>query len=822
MDIDSLKVPPERLTSYCDPDSLGFETTEEIEPLEGTVGQDRAVSAFNFGLSIDAPEYNIYVVGFPGTGRTTTLSNFLKQAAKGRPVPDDWCYVHNFREPLQPVALRLPAGMGHLFTRDIEELLRSCMREIPQAFESEDYRVRVEEAMKEFQQQREAITQGIESKAKEMGFMVQPSTGGIVTAPVKDDGTPIDREEYNQLPEEERNALREKSEELQQIINQQLIELRSVERQAIRRRTQVDRYVALGVIDHSFRELRQTYGAFHGVVSYLEDMRQDIAEHVDDFRAQQEQQPQEQTREAALAREAAESDRFLSYNVNVLVDNSNTKGAPVIFEYSPTYYNLFGRVEYRPRFGTASTDLSMIRPGAIHLANGGYLAVQAKDLLANPLVWETLKRVIRSGEARIENLAEQFSPIPTSTLHPQPIPVQTKIVLMGTPLLFSLLQRADEDFRKFFKVKADFDLSMERTPENTRFYASFVCNRCRDSGVRPFHKTAVAKLVDYASRLVEHQERLTSRFIDIADLITEADHWAKQDGKSPVVMGHHIVKASQERIYRSNLPEERLQRFINDGTIMIDTEGAVVGQINGMSVLNLGDYAFGRPVRITARSSLGRGNVANIDREAQMTGRLHNKGFLILTGYLMGKYGHDSPLNFHSTIGFEQTYDEVEGDSASSAELYALLSSLSNIPISQGIAVTGSVNQLGEIQAIGGATYKVEGFFDVCQAKGLTGNPGVVIPKDNIRNLVLREDVVQAVRDGKFTVYAVETVEQGIEVLTGVPAGDPDDKGSYPEGTLNHAIGKNLEHLAARAKETAGRRDEERDRSGDQPESPAP
>ena len=800
MDIESLKVPPERLTSYCDPDSLGFETTEEIEPLEGTVGQDRAVSALDFGLSIDAPGYNIYIAGFPGTGRTTTLANSVKQVAKERPVPNDWCYLHNFHDPLQPAAVRLPAGMGQQLVQDMEELLQDCTRDIPHAFESDDYRTRVEETLRETQQQREAITEGIESAARQQGFALQPSPMGIMTAPLKD-GQPIDREQYSQLPEEERNALREKSEALQGFVNQQLTDLRHVEREAVRRRAQVNRDVVLAVTYPGFNDLKEKYREVPDLARYLEDLREDIAKHVEDFWSQADQQgQQETTREHAAARETAEEERFLRYKVNVLVDNSRAQGAPVIFEYSPTYYNLFGRLEYRPRFGTAATDLTMIRPGAIHLANGGYLVVQARDILANPLVWETLKRVLRSGEARIENIGEQFSPIPTSTLSPQPIPVQTKIVLMGTPYLFNMLQQADEDFRKFFKVKGDFDLSMERTPENSRFYASFVCNKCRDSGIRPFHKTAVAKLVDYASRLVEHQGRLTTRFIDIADLITEADHWAKQDAGSPVVTGQHVAKAIQERTYRSNLPEERLQQLTNEGTIMIDTDGAVTGQVNGMTVLDMGDYVFGRPVRITARTSMGRGQVAHIDREAQMTGRTHNKGFLILTGYLMGKYGQDKPLSVRGSIGFEQTYDEVEGDSASSTELYALLSSLAGIPINQGVAVTGSINQHGEIQAIGGATHKIEGFYEVCKTRGLTGRQGVIIPKDNVKNLVLRDDVVQAVRDGLFTIYAVETVEQGMEVLTGIPAGEPDENGAYPEGTLNYVINTNLEHIAARAR----------------------
>lgn len=803
MDIESLKVPPEKVTGYCDPDSLGFETTEEVQPLEKTVGQDRAVSALDFGLSIDAPGYNIYVAGFPGTGRTTTLGNFLKQAAAQRPAPDDWCYVHNFYNPLQPVAMRMPAGTGRQLVQDLDELIRDCRRNLPQAFDSEEYRRRVEDAMQGIQRQREAITQEIDQVARQRGFMVQPSPMGVVTTPLKD-GQPLTREQYSQLPAEERDTLRQKSEGLQGFIDQRLSDLRGVEREAVRLRAQIDRDSVLAIIAPVINELRERYSGIPALLLYLEDLRTDIAEHLDDFRIQDEQQPQ-QSREAAKAREMAEEERLLRYKANVLVDNANTQGAPVVFEYSPTYYNLFGRVEYRTSFGTAATDLTMIRPGAIHRANGGYLALQVKDVLSSPLVWETLKRVLRSREIRIENIAEQYSPIPTSTLRPEPIPINTKIILMGTPMLFHLLQRGDEDFRKFFKVKADFDLSMERTPENMRFYASFVCDQCRDMGLMPFHKTGVAKVLEYASRLVEHQGRLTTRFIDIVDVITEATYWAKRDGTGRLVMGHHVAKAVQERTYRSNLPEERLQQFTNEGTIMIDTDGAVVGQVNGMSVLDMGDYAFGRPVRITARTALGRGQLANVDREAQMTGRTHNKGFLIITGYIMGKYGQDKPLSFRSSIGFEQTYDEVEGDSASSAELYALLSGLANVPIQQGIAVTGSVNQRGEIQAIGGATYKIEGFFDTCKAKGLTGRQGVIIPRANIKNLVLREDVIQAIRDGLFTVYAVESVDQAVEVLTGVPAGQPDASGAYPEDSLNAMIAKNLERLASRAREFGSR-----------------
>ncbi len=804
MDQNALLVPTEDLTCTCDPDSLGFESTEELSPLEGTVGQDRAISALDFGLNVDTPGYNIFVVGYPGTGRTSTLTGFLQRIAAEQPTPNDWCYVHNFHDPLQPVAISVPPGMGRKLVQDMEELLRDCQRDIPRAFESDEYRANVEQAMRNIQSQREAISQRIEQEAQRQGFLVQPSPSGIVTTPIIN-GQPISREMFNILADDAKAALRIKSEALQEFINQRLIELRRVEREAFHLRSQVDRDLVRSVTATIFAELKQTYKDVPMLLAYFEDVQGDIAEHVDDFRSHEEpsqQQQQEQnTPDAAVMQNLMEAERYTRYKVNVLVDNSRTKGGPVIFEWSPSYYNLFGRVEYRPRFGLAATDLTMVRPGAVHLASGGYLVLQAKDVLSTPLGWETLKRVLRSGEARIENLAEQFSSIPTSTLRPQPIPVNPKIILLGTPYLYTMLLRADEDFRKFFKVKADFDLSMEKTPENARFYASFICNRSRDFNVKPFHKGAVAKLVEYASRLVEDQTRLTTRFIDIADLVTEADYWSRHDGNGRLVLAEHVAKAIQQRNYRSNLTEERHQDMVDDGTIMLDTKGAKVGQVNGLSVLMLGDYTFGRPVRITASTSLGRGQVANIDREAQMTGRIHNKGFFILTSYLMSKYGQERPVNIRASIGFEQSYDEIEGDSASAAELYALLSSLADVPIKQSMAVTGSVNQFGQVQAIGGAIYKIEGFYQVCKSKGLTGEQGVVIPRSNVKNLVLQDEVVQAVKDGKFHVWAVESIDQGMELLTDMPMGQPDAKGNYPEGTIGNAIAKKLEHLAEKARE---------------------
>ena len=790
------KVCLEHLTAYCNPDDLGFETTAEVSPLEKTVGQERAVKSLEFGLNIETSGYNIYVAGLPGTGRTTTIRNHLERAAVSRKAPNDWCYVHNFRNPSHPIAISVPPGFGRKFFLAIEELISDCRHEIPLAFESVEYRQKVETSKQRIQEQMEALTQEIEDEARQKNFQIQSSSAGIITTLIKG-GKPLSQEQYKNLPAEEQASLRKNRDQIQEFIRMKRLNLRKLEKEATSLLEEIVKETAFAVLGPIFEGLLAEYLPYPKVTNYLSSLRDDIVLNLGDFRITEGGEQQAQTREDALARQTEEEERFTRYRVNVLVDNSEADRAPVVFEYSPSYYNLFGSLEYRRHRGSVTTDSTMIRPGAIHAANGGYLVVHAKDLLANAHAWEAMKRTLRSGEARIENIGEQYSPMPTTTLNPEPIPIQTKIVMIGTPGLLQYLRKSEEDFRKLFKVRADFDLSMERTEENINFYASFICNQSHNnSEIRPFHKGAVAKVVDYSSRLVEHQKKLTTRFNEVVDLITEANYWATQDNCSNVVMRHHVNKAIKERTYRSNLFEEQLQDLIKDGTIIIDTAGEVVGQINGISVLDLGDHTFGRPIRITARTSLGRGQVAHIDRETHMTGRIHNKGFLILTGYLQGQYGQDRLLNFRSTIGFEQSYDEIEGDSASSAELYSLLSSLAGLPIKQGLAVTGSVNQRGEIQAIGGATYKIEGFFDVCQAKGLTGKQGVIIPKDNVKNLVLREDVIDAVREGKFTIYAVGTIDEGIELLTGTDAGKPSTDGSYPDGTVHGLIERHFGKLA--------------------------
>ena len=794
---DRLRVPVEDLTTKVDPQELGFSSTQELPTLEGTIGQDRALRALEFGLNIGTPGYNIFVSGVPGTGRNTTLSIYLRYAAVTRPIPDDWCYVHNFEDPLTPVALRLPAGLGRQLQSDMANLVHEARTRVPKLFDSQEYQQRVEEAMRTVQERQRALTQELVAEAKSQGVRLNITNMGIVATPLGADGEPVERDQFEKLPEGEQERKRKAHEELLTYAQQRLVELRELEKEASRIRGEVDREVVRYALIPLVEDLRSKYGELPDTLQYLDRLEEDMLEHLQQFRGGEEETGPQAVPLLPMMQPRDPEELWSRYQVNVLVSNRRSKGAPVVIESAPTYYNLFGRVEHRFRMGVSSTDLTMVRPGALHRANGGFLVLQARDLLNNEFVWQTLKQVLRTREVRVENLGEQFSPVPTLTLRPQPILVDVKVVLVGHPQLFRLLLLYDEDFHKLFKVKADFDTEMELTSENVRKYASFVVNRIQEEGLRHFNNMAIARLVEHSSRLVEDQRKMTTRFVEVAQLVTESDYWAGVAGHD-LVGADDVDKAIAEKVYRSNLPEERLQKFYDQGTLKIDVDGAVTGQVNGLAVIDLGDYSFGRPSRITARVSLGHGEVTNIDQDSRLSGRIHNKGFNILVGYLAGKYGLDGPLPIRASIAFEQTYDEIDGDSASSTELYALLSSLADVPLIQGIAVTGSVNQFGNVQAVGGVTRKVEGFYEVCKARGLTGKQGVALPASNVRNLVLSQEVVEAVKNGRFHVYAVSTIEEGLEVLTGVPAGERREDGTYPEGTLNHRVHAAIDRLMER------------------------
>ena len=810
MSVERLKVPVESLTRVCDPDSLGFETTSDVRPLQGTIAQDRAMSALELGLGIDADGFNIFVSGAPGSGRNAALQGHLERIAGDKPNPPDWGYLYNFQDATQPVPVVLPCGAMRVFARDMNELIEACRTEIPAAFESDDYGNRIQQVMEEIQREQHSIRQRMEGEARARGFTISFTQVGINPVPMHSEGRPLTQEEFGQLPREARDEIQSRADALQNMIRQAAPEFRRLNKEAAKRSRDVDvelvRFTLKPIID----ELQAKYAGYRELVDYLDEVEADMVSNIQAFKP------------AGDGESRQLSDRgdnlgdvfFTRYRVNDIVDNTLCDGAPIVFEHNPTYYNLFGRIDYRARMGAMATDHMMIKSGAIHQANGGYLVLQANDLLANPMSWDTLKRTLRSGEIHIENIGEQNSAFPTSSMRPQPIPLSAKIVLVGSPPVLRLLRSTDPDFRRYFKVTAEFDTVMERTSENVEKYAAFVSGQVSEKSLRPFDKTAVAAIVDYSSRLTQDQEKLTTRFMGISDIMSEADYWAGRS-KCDGVTSKHVRKAIDERRYHASVVEDRVLESIERDTVHISTEGCAVGQVNGLAVYFRADHNFGRPSRITARVSVGRGQVVNVERDTRMSGRIHNKGFMILRGYLNGKYGEQRPLSMSASVTFEQTYGNVDGDSASSTELYALLSALSEVPIRQGIAVTGSVNQTGEVQSIGGATHKIEGFFDVCKAKGLTGEQGVVIPRDNVRNLMLRSEVVEAVQDGVFHIYAVSKIDEGIEVLTGTEAGEKGKNGKYPEGTIHFLVERRLEEMSRSARSASRPASESGSQPGD-------
>lgn len=789
----------------CDPSTLGFETTETVEPLDGAAGQQRALSSLAFGLDISADGYNLFVSGPTGTGRNSTLRAVLRSIADARPRPPDLCYVYNFTNPRQPLVIYLDDGRGQALAEDMEAFVTACRQGIPKSFEDESYVQSREELAEQFQTERQHIFEALNEEAGRRGFTVSISPVGVATIPLKADGQPMSREEFAQLPDETKQELQKRGEELKAHVSDAMKQVQRLEKAAQEEFTKLDEGLVLYTITPLLEELHREYQDNVKVVAYLNQVQMDILKHIDAFRGTE----AEKTPFPFLQQQTEEF--FERYVVNVIVGQEDSTGAPVVVEDNPTYYNLFGRIDYRSQLGAVTTDHTMIKSGAIHRANGGYLILQAFDVLTTPLVWQTLKRTIRSRELRIENLGEQYSAVPVSTLNPEPIGLDVKIVLVGTPYVHAILRQVDEDFRKLFRARADFSVDMPRDAEGMEIYARFVRSQVDSSGLRHFDNEAIARAVEYGSRLVEHQEKLSTRFIEIADLVTEADFWATREG-SDTVGAAHVEQAIEQKIYRSNLLEERVRELIESGTIRIATDAEVIGQVNGIAVYDLGDYAFGRPSKITARVSLGRGQVVNIERAIEMSGRIHSKAFMILNGYLHGKYAQDRLLSLSASIGFEQTYDEVEGDSASVAELCALLSALAEVPIKQGIGITGSINQQGEIQAIGGVNAKIEGFFAVCKARGLTGDQGVVVPADNAKHLMLRREVVDAVEAGEFHVWTASTADEAVEILTGVEAGEPDARGRYPADTINRRV---TDRLAAMARKTEPRRQRARARRPD-------
>lgn len=785
-----------QLRQACDPTEFDFETTEELEDLSDIIGQDRALGAVRFGIGIERAGYNLYALGPSGTGKRTTIMQFLQGRAATEPVPSDWCYVNNFEDTPKPDTLELPPGRGAELREAMEQLVEELRRVIPTAFESEDYQTRRQELQEEFQERQEEALNEIQSKAKERGIALIRTPVGLAFAPVEE-GEVVSPDEFQKLPDEKRERVREDIAELQEELQETMRQARQWERDARAKVKELDRQVAMLAVGHRIDELKEAYRDLEPVVAYLEAVKNDVVENVEDFR-----QTGEQEAEAVLGlpTQALAKAKYRRYQVNVLVDHSESEGAPVVYEEHPTYNNLIGRIEHIAQMGALVTDFNLIKPGALHRANGGYLLIDARELLTQPYAWEGLKRVLRAGQIRIESLSQALSLVSTVSLEPEPIPLQVKIVLIGERLLYYLLNEYDPDFNELFRVEADFDDQMPRTPESDRAYARLIATVARREQLRPFHRAAVARVIERSSRIVGDTKKLSTHLLSVAKLLQEADYWAGEAGNG-VVKVTDVQRAIEEQIHRADRLRERTHEHIQRGMILIDTDGERMGQVNGLSVIALGNYAFGRPSRITARTRLGKGDVVDIEREVELGGPIHSKGVLILSSYLGARYAPEHPLSLSASLVFEQSYAGVEGDSASLAELCALLSDLAQAPIRQSFAVTGSVNQHGEVQPIGGVNEKIEGFFDACQAKGLTGEQGVLIPASNVEHLMLPDEVVEVVERGEFHIHAVTTVDEAIELLTQLPAGERDETGAFPAGSINQRVEARLIELAEKHRE---------------------
>jgi lon-related putative ATP-dependent protease len=791
------RLPVEKLRNVCDVNFLHCESTKDLVPLSEIIGQERAVRALKFGLGIKNHGFNVYVAGNPGTGRKTAVKNFVEAQAKTQPVPPDWCYVNNFGNQYEPKAIMLQAGKGKEFREDMKNFIENVKTALPKAFESDDYNVRRDATIKGLEDQRKQLIDELSVKAQREGFVIQTTPIGILLIPVLD-GKPLSEEEMLALPQKTKDKLAEKREALETEFRNTMRQLIDMERKIHEALKKLNKEVALYALGNQVESLMEKYKVTFEVTSYLKEVENDILDNLQQFirRGEPEQQ-------FPFPMPWLKEEPFKKYEVNLVIDNSATTGAPVVVETNPTYHNLLGRTEKEAQFGALTTDFSMIRPGAIHRANGGYLIIPVEDLLRNPLSYDGLKRDIRDAKMSIEEPEERYGFLSVKTLKPQPIPLTAKVILIGTSYLYQMMFSLDPDFQELFKIKAEFDTTMPRTDEKVRQYGAFICGLCDREGLKHLDGSGLAKLVEFSSRMIEDQYKLSTQFSAVADIIRESNYYATQDNAA-FITGAHVKKAIEEKIYRSKLIQEKIQEMITRGFFLIDTVDKKVGQVNGLSVMGLGDFAFGMPSRVTVSVGLGREGIMDIEREAKMGGPIHTKGVLILSGYLNDKYAKDKPLSLSARLVFEQNYEGVEGDSASSTELYAILSSLSGLPIKQNLAVTGSVNQKGEVQAIGGINEKIEGFFEVCKAKGLTGEQGVMMPDSNVQNLMLKEEVVEAVKAGKFNVYSVKTIDEGIEVLTGTKAGQRRADGTYEEGTVNYIVDKQLREMAEKLKEYSG------------------
>jgi lon-related putative ATP-dependent protease len=776
-----------------DPAELEFETSKELEDLAGTVGQPRAVAAVEFAAGIARDGYNIFALGAPGTGKHSLVRHYLERHAAARPVPPDLCYVHNFEDPGAPRLVRLAAGRGADFRRDMVTLAERLHTGLTAAFESEEYQTRRQVIEEEFKERPREELGDIEKRAKEEGLVLLRSPVGMAFAPLRN-GEVMSGDEFRNLPDEQQKEIEAKVETFQEEAQQALRQMPSWERERQERIHQLEREVTENAITNLLDELHKKYQDTPDVLNHLDAVRADVVEQGRELVESENTAPS-----AAMGIEMPQGrprkGRLSRYHVNLIVDNRGLSGAPVVYEDNPTYDNLMGRIEHSAQFGALTTDFSHIKAGALHRANGGYLMVDAHKLLRVPYAWDALKRALQARRLRIEPLGQSLSLLNTVSLEPEPVELKVQVVLLGEPTLYYLLCAHDPDFEELFKVASDFAELMDATGDNVTAYLRLLAMLARGDELKPFDRAAMARLLEHSTRLAGDRDKLTARVGMVHDVMREADYWAGASGET-VVGATHVQQAIAAQIHRADRMRERVHEQIELGTIMIDVAGAKIGQINGLAVISLGNFAFGRPNRLTARVRMGSGNVVDIEREVELGGPLHSKGVLILASYLGAHYAPDFPLSLSASLVFEQSYSGVDGDSASAAELFALLSAIAQVPVRQDIAVTGSVNQHGEIQAIGGVNEKIEGFFDVCRALGLSGEQGVMIPATNVRHLMLRQDVVDAVASGRFHIYPIATVDEGVELLTGMETARRDDSGRYPEGSINHLVEQRLRNYA--------------------------
>jgi lon-related putative ATP-dependent protease len=772
----------------CPRDFIDCSSTFDLDPLVDIIGQERALEALQFGLDIREEGFNLFVAGQPGTGKKTAIMNFLSEKAKTLPSPSDWCYVNNFKDGNCPNALRLPSGEGAEFRDDINGFIEEMQKALQSAFESEDYATQREEILQKYEDKKQKLWSELNNKAKDAGFVIQRSQIGIMIVPVIN-GQMINDQQFNVLPQSSRDEIQSRRKKLQDSMRSSMIKFRDIDRDAEKEIEKFNKEVASFALEHLLSALKDKYGDIVECDQFLESIKDDILDNLMSIISPSDE-------EMPLPFLASKRfDPTERYKVNLIVDNKDLEGAPVIMEMNPTYDHLFGAVEKEARFGALVTNYTMIRAGSAHKANGGFLVIQVEELLRNPGAYESLKRTVVNKKLEIEDLASRMGFMSTRSLRPEPIPFDAKVILVGTPRLYYLLYQLDTEFKKIFKVKAEFDRTMDRNEDNVKKYAQFMCTLIRKEELLHLDASGIASIVEFSSRLASDQNKLSTEFQEVSDIIRESNYYAKQEG-SDFITKDHVKQAIESKIYRSNMIEEKLQEMIENGSILVVTEGETVGQVNGLAVLGLGDYMFGKPSRITASVGIGKKGIIDIERESEMGGPTHTKGVHILTGFITSRYASKHPLNLTARLTFEQSYSGVDGDSASSTETYALMSALSGKPIKQSIAVTGSVNQKGEVQAIGGVNQKIEGFYELCKVRGLTGEQGVLIPESNVQNLMLKEEVVEAIKEGQFHIYPVKTIDEGIEILTGVQAGELKKDETWTKESINYLVQENLDKMA--------------------------